>query len=475
MKKYILFILILFPIKVYALDLPEINSQNVLIYDLSEDKIIYEKNSDIKTSIASLTKILTSMVAIENIPNLDESIQVTNKMLSNIYWNASRAGLKNGDIVTYKDLLYALLLPSGADAAQVLALNLASSKEEYVTKMNALASKIGMNNSNFVNTTGLDTNNQYSTLNDVLILLKYALKNPTFKEVFTTKEYTLSNNLTVKSTLKYYQEKYDLDISQILGSKTGTTDNAGLCLASYFMIKNHEIISITTKAPLSDIPYNLIDTLNIIDYLNENYNISEEKKYQENVYSFQEPKEIKNASMKEIYIDDEKRFELIKWMKHFIKKYQTTKEGKGLYLYGSFGSGKTYLLSAMFNELAKKGIKSAIVFWPEYLANLKGYFKTGEYIDQIDYLKKVPLLLIDDIGAENSTSWSRDEVLSPILQYRMQEGLTTFFTSNLDKKSLEEHLSISKDGIEGIKARRILERINQLTEEMSLMSKNLRK
>ncbi len=200
-----------------------------------------------------------------------------------------------------------------------------------------------------------------------------------------------------------------------------------------------------------------------------------EKKYQENVYSFQEPKEIKNASMKEIYIDDEKRFELIKWMKHFIKKYQTTKEGKGLYLYGSFGSGKTYLLSAMFNELAKKGIKSAIVFWPEYLANLKGYFKTGEYIDQIDYLKKVPLLLIDDIGAENSTSWSRDEVLSPILQYRMQEGLTTFFTSNLDKKSLEEHLSISKDGIEGIKARRILERINQLTEEMSLMSKNLRK
>ena len=283
MKKFLLFILILFPFKIYALDLPEINSQNVLIYDLSEDKIIYEKNSDIKTSIASLTKILTSMVAIENIPNLDESIEVTNKMLSNIYWNASRAGLKNGDIVTYKDLLYALLLPSGADAAQVLALNLASSTGEYVAKMNALASKIGMNNSNFVNTTGLDTNNQYSTLNDVLILLKYALKNPTFKEVFTTKEYTLSNNLTVKSTLKHYQEKYDLDISRILGSKTGTTDKAGLCLASYFIIKNHEILSITTNAPLSDVPYNLIDNLTIIDYLDENYLIPEEIEPQENI------------------------------------------------------------------------------------------------------------------------------------------------------------------------------------------------
>lgn len=283
MKKFLLFILILFPFKIYALDLPEINSQNVLIYDLSEDKIIYEKNSDIKTSIASLTKILTSMVAIENIPNLDESIEVTNKMLSNIYWNASRAGLKNGDIVTYKDLLYALLLPSGADAAQVLALNLASSTGEYVAKMNALASKIGMNNSNFVNTTGLDTNNQYSTLSDVLILLKYALKNPTFKKVFTTKEYTLSNNLTVKSTLKHYQEKYDLDISRILGSKTGTTDKAGLCLASYFIIKNHEILSITTNAPLSDVPYNLIDNLTIIDYLDENYLIPEEIEPQENI------------------------------------------------------------------------------------------------------------------------------------------------------------------------------------------------
>lgn len=199
-----------------------------------------------------------------------------------------------------------------------------------------------------------------------------------------------------------------------------------------------------------------------------------EKKYQEKVFSFQEPAVIKNASMKEIFVDDEKRFEIIKWMKDFLKKYPNI-NAKGLYLYGSFGSGKTYLLAAMFNELAKKNIKSAIVFWPEYLSSLKGYFGTEEYTQKISYLKKIPLLLIDDIGAENSTAWSRDEVLAPILQYRMQEELPTFFTSNLDKKSLEDHLSISKDGVEVVKARRIMERINQLTEEMSLISKNLRK
>lgn len=200
-----------------------------------------------------------------------------------------------------------------------------------------------------------------------------------------------------------------------------------------------------------------------------------EKKYQDNVFTFEEPKDIKNAFMKDILVDDENRFEIIKWLKEFIKKYSTDKSLKGLYLYGSFGSGKTYLLSAMFNELAKKNIKSAIVFWPEYLSKLKGYFGTEEYRQKVDMLKKVPLLLIDDIGAENSTAWSRDDVLAPILQYRMQENLPTFFTSNLDKKSLEEHLSVSKDGVEVIKARRIMERINQLTEEMALISKNLRK
>ena len=178
------------------------------------------------------------------------------------------------------------MLPSGADAAQVLAINLSGSTNQYVLEMNEFAKKIGMTNSNFINITGLDATGQYSTLNDILILLKYSLANDTFKEIFTTKEYTLTNNLEVKSTIKTYQEKYDIDISRIIGSKTGTTNEAGLCLASYFKVKNQDILAITTNAPLNDSqPQNLIDSLKIINYLDENYEVPKQiptqKKYVE--------------------------------------------------------------------------------------------------------------------------------------------------------------------------------------------------
>ena len=132
----------------------------------------------------------------------------------------------------------------------------------------------------------------------------------------------------------------------------------------------------------------------------------------------------------------------------------------------------------MFNELAKSNIKSAIVFWPEYLRNLKASFNSpvkSEFSQKYNYLKKVPLLLIDDIGAESTTPWSRDEILCPLLQYRMDEKLPTFFTSNLDLKNLETHLSITSSGIEEIKAGRIISRIKQLTEVKEMVSENLRK
>lgn len=199
-----------------------------------------------------------------------------------------------------------------------------------------------------------------------------------------------------------------------------------------------------------------------------------EHEYLENIYTSHEPEEIKGASMKNIYMDDEHRFEAIKYLTHFIKNYQDHPNQKGLYLHGSFGSGKTYLISAAFHELAKKGVRSAIVFWPEFLGELKDSFNTGTFHEKLDMLKKVPLLLIDDIGAESTTGWSRDEIFCPIVQYRMEEHLPTFFTSNLNKKELESHFSTSKDGVEKVKARRIIERINQLTEDVPLISKNRR-
>lgn len=180
------------------------------------------------------------------------------------------------------------------------------------------------------------------------------------------------------------------------------------------------------------------------------------------------------ARMKDIDIEDKKRIKLIKWVNNFYDDYDPTKNQKGLYLNGSFGSGKTFIISALFNELKlTKKASCEVVYFPEMLRTLKDDWNV--YQDRISYLEDVDLLLIDDIGAEKVTEWGRDEVLGTILQYRMNEGKTTFFTSNLTIEELEHHLSIASNSTDNVKARRIIERVKQLTESMELVSDNRRK
>lgn len=275
MKKTVLFILCFFTfiINVFALDDPTLYSKNYCLYDLTDDKIIYEKNIQERTNIASLTKIMTTITAIEKINNLDDYVTITSEMLSNIKYDASLAGLKIGDKLTYKDLLYASILPSGADATQALAYSLSGSINNFVNDMNTLAKKIGMENSNFVNVTGLDIDNHYSTVNDLLKMLQYALKNETFKTIYTTKSYTLSNGLVVDATVKKYNNLMKLDVSRIIGSKTGYTNKAGLCISSIFESNNHKFIFISTNAEfIYGNYYNLKDNLNIINFMDKNYN-----------------------------------------------------------------------------------------------------------------------------------------------------------------------------------------------------------
>ena len=196
--------------------------------------------------------------------------------------------------------------------------------------------------------------------------------------------------------------------------------------------------------------------------------------YVKDGYVFYVPKEVKNAKMKDIYTNDKNRVELIKWVTTFIKNYKEGKAFKGLYLSGSFGSGKSYIVSAMINELVKSGYKGALIYYPEFLRNLKSSFGK-DFEEKFEFAKKADLLLLDDIGAENISSWSRDEILGPIIQYRMDEKLPTFFTSNLSIEELEVHLSESKDKIDKIKAKRIIERIKFITDDLKLISNNNRK
>ena len=278
-----------------------------------------------------------------------------------------------------------------------------------------------------------------------------ALKDPSFKEL--TKSLSMTNDDLMKYTSKL--QECSLERS-----------NCSKCKGLYECKNN--VVGYAFTPYVSD--KSLSFSYDVCKY---NDALQKENKYQDNVFYFDVPKEIKTAKMSEIYTTDKKRIEIITWLTNFIETYMKTKKGKGLYLNGNFGSGKTYLIAALFNELAKKNVKVAIVYWPEFLRTLKASFDT-DFNAKYEHIKKIPLLLIDDIGAENVTPWARDEILGSILQYRMQEGLSTFFTSNFTLEELETHFSITTNGSEKVKAKRILERIKQLTIDMNLISKNNR-
>ena len=273
MKKFIIILLLLIPINVFALDL-DITSSNAIMYNLNDNEVIYEKGSEEEVSIASLTKIMTCIVAIENIDNLDDKIVLTNKDFEGLAeQNAAVAGFRVGEEVTYRDLLYGLMLPSGADAAQALARNIAGSNEEYVELMNKKVKELKLSHTHFVNTTGLDIDNHYSSVYDLSKIFMYALKNDTFKEIITTSTYTTSNGrLTLRSTISKALSNYNLDMSYLLGGKTGTTGNAGLCLATIAEKDKVNYLLVTVGAPYpSNGPTNYIDQKKIYEYFMNNY------------------------------------------------------------------------------------------------------------------------------------------------------------------------------------------------------------
>ncbi len=199
----------------------------------------------------------------------------------------------------------------------------------------------------------------------------------------------------------------------------------------------------------------------------------EQTAYQKKVSYYDLPKNMKTASFKDFYKDSKARLPIVQYFQSFMTDYLKGKKVKGLYLSGSFGSGKTYMIASLFNELAKKGVSSCMVYYPELLRSLKASFK-DDYEERFEQVKTAPLLLLDDIGAENITAWSRDEVLGPILQYRMEEELPTFFTSNFTLDEIEQLLSDTGKSIEKVKAKRIVERMRQLCVFHELKSKNRR-
>ena len=268
MKKavFFLFSLFFFCYSVYANDF-DITGEYVTLYNMNEDTLLYSKNDTKKTSIASLTKMMTTLVAIEEIDNLDKIVTIKERDFEGTV-GYSKAGFKVGDKVTYRDLLYGIILPSGADAVNAV-VNNTLGYDKFIKKMNETAKKIGMNDTSYANPVGKDDENNYSTSNDLAKLLKYALKNETFKTVFTTKNYKTSNGLNLESTVNRYENI--LNTNEIKGAKSGFTKDAGRCLASITTLNNVDYLLVVINSSTTS-PYNAVkDTITIYDYYNNNY------------------------------------------------------------------------------------------------------------------------------------------------------------------------------------------------------------
>lgn len=294
--KYLIICLLLFiNSRVFALSL---DSKEAILYNLNDNEIIYEKNSNEKTYVASLTKIMTALVTLENVNNLDEFVVVEHDDLLNLDGYA-KAGFKVGDKVTYRDLLYGLLLQSGADAANILANNISGNEIEFVSLMNQRSDSLGLCNTTFSNPIGKDDEN-FSTASDIAIILKEALKNNDFKTIFTTNEYVTTNGLKLEKTTYKSSINNKIDSSVIIGSKTGYTEKALYCLASIASINGVDYLAITLNNEKK--VGHIIDTLELYDFYSNNYSYQIILKDNQLITSIN----VKNANIKKYQIKSTK-------------------------------------------------------------------------------------------------------------------------------------------------------------------------
>lgn len=186
------------------------------------------------------------------------------------------------------------------------------------------------------------------------------------------------------------------------------------------------------------------------------------------------PSSLKNVSFLDVYRDDVRRLTVLNRMIKFVNDYPNNL--KGVYLYGDFGVGKSFMVAALAHDLSeKRGVSSTLLHYPSFVIDVKNAIGDGNVKTLVDEIKLAEVLILDDIGAEQSTAWVRDEILQVILQYRMQEDLPTFFTSNFNFEDLEKHFAKGKNGNdETWEARRVMERIRYLAEETRLEGENRR-
>ncbi len=253
-------------------------SSNAILIRLKDHTILMQKNSEEKIYPASLTKMMTAIVAIENLPDLQEQIKLTRSAFQGLYEaDASMAGFLPCEQVRAIDLLYGVMLPSGAESCVALADHIAGSEQNFTGIMNQKAADLGMVNTHFENATGLHNEDHYTTVKDLAILLSYALQNDTFRELFTSLRHSTQptnmhpDGITFYSTIFEELSNQNITGGEILGGKTGYTNEAGLCLASLAEVGRQEYILVTAgaKGDHESQQYNFIDALTVYNSLSK--------------------------------------------------------------------------------------------------------------------------------------------------------------------------------------------------------------
>ena len=236
----------------------DITSRIALIYDRASGKILYEKNGNKQTPMASTTKIMTAIVVLEN-AKLTDTVTITSKAAS---MGGSRLGLKKNDKITVNDLLYGLMLRSGNDAAVALAIHVGGSVEEFADMMNEKATELGLYNSHFIVPHGLDNEGHYTTAYELAKIADYALKIDKFKEIVGTKVTTIYIN----GYAKKINNTNNLlgSVSGVYGVKTGFTNGAGRCLVTACKRDDLDIITVIIGADTNNIRSK--DTIKLIQY-----------------------------------------------------------------------------------------------------------------------------------------------------------------------------------------------------------------
>ncbi len=262
-------------------DFPVPNAQSAIVLDMNSSDIIYALDADKKVYPAGLTNIMTAIIALEN-KNLADICTVTQEALLGVTYDQPQLGIKVGEEYTIEQLLHAIILNSNNDASNALAISVSGSIDAFVQKMNEKAAELGMTGTHFVNPSGLQNENHYTTAADIATLSKYAMKNTSYAKIAATQKYVFpptnmrAEEKTILSTnhlVSRYKYPYHY-YANATGIKSGNSKDAGYCLAASAVKGKTNIISIIMGAPNQDAKdnaYSFTDTKAIFDYVFENY------------------------------------------------------------------------------------------------------------------------------------------------------------------------------------------------------------